>query len=263
VRILGLTIIRNKAVPDASPVGPGSGGWWSLIQESFSGAWQRNISIKVENVLTYTAVFSCISLIANDLAKLRLRLVRQDDDGIWVETESSAFSPVLRRPNRYQNRIQFISQWVTSKLVHGNTYVLKQRDQRGIVTALHILHPRLVTVLVTDDGSVYYELFGIICPASRVSVWLCRQERLFTTSILRRIIRYVECRRYRHAAWPRRKAWQSSTSLLAFLSVVPSQQAFLARQAISMRIRQDASKNTGRVIIPGTMPVVRPCLAMG
>ena len=98
-------------------------------------------TIRVENVLTYTAVFSCISLIANDIAKLRLRLVRQDDDGIWVETESSAFSPVLRRPNRYQNRIQFISQWVTSKLVHGNTYVLKQRDQRGIVTALYILHP--------------------------------------------------------------------------------------------------------------------------
>ena len=58
-----------------------------------------------------------------------------------METESSAFSPVLRRPNRYQNRIQFIAQWVTTKLVHGNTYVLKERDQRGIVTALYILDP--------------------------------------------------------------------------------------------------------------------------
>ena len=104
-----------------------------------------NIDIRVENVLTYTAVFSCISLIANDIAKLRLRLVRQDDEGIWVETESSAFSPVLRRPNRYQNRIQFIANWVTSKLVHGNAYVLKQRDQRGIVTALYILDPLRVT----------------------------------------------------------------------------------------------------------------------
>ena len=119
----------------------------------------RISTIRVENVLTYTAVFSCISLIANDIAKLRLRLVRQDDDGIWVETESSAFCPVLRRPNRYQNRIQFISQWVTSKLVHGNTYVLKQRDQRGIVTALYILDPQRVTAARgPDDGCVYYEL---------------------------------------------------------------------------------------------------------
>jgi HK97 family phage portal protein len=159
VRIFGLTIIRNKAVPDASPVGPGSGGWWSLIREPFAGAWQRNIDVKLENVLTYSAVFACVTLIANDISKLRLRLVQQDDDGIWRETESSAFSPVLRRPNRYQNRIQFISQWVTSKLVHGNTYVLKQRDQRGIVAALYILHPLRVTVLVAPDGGVYYELF--------------------------------------------------------------------------------------------------------
>jgi phage portal protein BeeE len=43
--------------------------------------------------------------------------------------------------------------------VHGNTYVLKERDARGVVTALYLLHPRLVTVLVADDGSVYYELF--------------------------------------------------------------------------------------------------------
>ena len=34
------------------------------------------------------------------------------------------------------------------KLVHGNTYVLKQRDQRGIVTALTSLHPLRVTALV-------------------------------------------------------------------------------------------------------------------
>jgi phage portal protein BeeE len=141
VRLFGWTIARERAEQRALQPVDHRGGWFGLVRESFAGAWQRNIDIRVENVLTYTAVFSCISLIANDIAKLRLRLVRQDDDGIWVETESSAFSPVLRRPNRYQNRIQFIANWVTSKLVHGNTYVLKQRDQRGIVTALYILDP--------------------------------------------------------------------------------------------------------------------------
>jgi HK97 family phage portal protein len=47
---------------------------------------------------------------------------------------------------------------MTSKLVHGNTYVLKGRDRRGIVTALYILDPTRVRPLVADDGSVYYEL---------------------------------------------------------------------------------------------------------
>jgi HK97 family phage portal protein len=109
-------------------------------------------------VLTHSAVFACVTLIASDIAKLRLRLVEYDDDGIWAETESPAFSPVLRKPNAYQTRVKFIEQWIISKLIHGNTYVLKQRDNRRIVTALYVLDPTRVTPLVAQDGSVYYEI---------------------------------------------------------------------------------------------------------
>jgi HK97 family phage portal protein len=65
---------------------------------------------------------------------------------------------VLRRPNRYQNHIQFKEWWTTSKLIRGNTYVLKVRDGRGVVRALYILDPSRVQVLVAPDGSVYYQL---------------------------------------------------------------------------------------------------------
>jgi HK97 family phage portal protein len=133
MKLFGIEITRATGQKTVAPV-DNRGGWCSLIRESFAGAWQRNIEPKLDSVLTYTAVFACITLIANDIAKLRLRLVRQDDDGIWAKTESPAFSPVLRRPNRYQNRIQFIANWVLSKLIWGNTYVLKQRDARRIVT---------------------------------------------------------------------------------------------------------------------------------
>jgi HK97 family phage portal protein len=78
--------------------------------------------------------------------------------GIWNEVESAAFSPVLRKPNRYQTRIQFLSQWIVSKLLYGNTYILKERDQRGVVVAMYVLDPKLVVPLVAEDGSVFYEL---------------------------------------------------------------------------------------------------------
>ncbi len=42
---------------------------------------------------------------------------------------------MLRKPNRYQTRIQFLSQWMTSKLLHGNTYVYLQRNGAGVVEA--------------------------------------------------------------------------------------------------------------------------------
>ena len=88
MRLFGWTIAREKAEQKALQPVDHRGGWFSLIRESFAGAWQRNFEIKIEFVLTYSAVFACVTLIANDIAKLRLRLVRQDADGIWQETEN-------------------------------------------------------------------------------------------------------------------------------------------------------------------------------
>jgi len=131
---------------------------WPVIREAFTGAWQLNAEVSAGTALTYSAVFACVTLIASDIAKLGLGLVEVDDNGVWTPTESAAFSPVLRKPNRYQNRIKFIEQWITSKLIHGNTYVLKQRDARGIVIGLYVLDPTKVTPLVATNGAIFYEL---------------------------------------------------------------------------------------------------------
>ncbi|ACL58957.1 phage portal protein [Methylobacterium nodulans] len=157
MRIFGLTITREKAAPTASPVDT-RGGWWGIVREAFTGAWQKSVEVRLDTVLTYSAVFRCVSLIASDIAKMRLRLVSQDADGIWTETSSPSFSPVLRKPNRFQNRIQFITSWVESKLIHGNTYVLKERDSRRVVVALSVLDPTRVKPLVAPDGEVFYQL---------------------------------------------------------------------------------------------------------
>lgn len=160
LRVFGFEISRAKAVPAGlqSPHSWGRGGWWPIISEPFTGAWQRNLEQSRETVLTFHAVYACVTLIASDVSKCRMRLVEMDGNDIWKETSVPAFSPVLRKPNRYQNRIKFYEQWTVSKLLHGNTYVLKQRDNRGVVVALYILDPTRVKVLIAPDGSVYYEL---------------------------------------------------------------------------------------------------------
>lgn len=134
------------------------GGWLPIIRESFAGAFQTNVEIKRDLVLTYHAVYACMTLIAGDISKLRVKLVERDTDGIWTETANPAYSPVLRKPNPLQTRIQFWENWILSKLSAGNVYVLKQRDGRGVVKRLYILDPRRVQPLVADDGSVFYRL---------------------------------------------------------------------------------------------------------
>jgi HK97 family phage portal protein len=135
------------------------GAWWPLVREPFTGAWQRNEEWRLESVLQYPTVYACVTQIANDIGKLRARLMQLNaSDGIWTETTSPAFSPVLRDPNRYQNHIQFKQWWITSKLIHGNAYVLKERDSRGVVVREYVLDPSLVTVSVTPDGDIFYQL---------------------------------------------------------------------------------------------------------
>lgn len=133
-------------------------GWGRVIGEAFAGAWQRNVEVRVDNVVSHPTVYRCITLIAGDIAKCRLRLVQLDRHGIWSETENPAFSPVLRKPNSYQTRIAFIKSWLISKLAWGNTYILKVRDNRNVVVEMHILSPQRVRVLVADNGDVFYEL---------------------------------------------------------------------------------------------------------
>jgi HK97 family phage portal protein len=145
---------------DISPLLSTGGGWFNILRENVTGGWQRGMKVESpECLLAFGAIYSCVSLIAGDISKLRIKLV-QLVDGIWTETQSPAFSPVLRKPNRYQTRIQFLNAWLCSKLLWGNSYVLKERDARGVVVALYVLNPQLVRTLVTSDGGVYYQLSG-------------------------------------------------------------------------------------------------------
>lgn len=177
MRIFGRELKLSFKRAPMTPPGTGVGGWWPIIREPYSGAWQKNDSWECPTVLAHYAVYACVTLIANDIGKLRQRLMELGADGIWKETSSPAFSPVLRKPNGYQNHIQFKQWWQTSKLTNGNAYGLKRRDARGVVTEIYLLDPCRVLPLITPDGSVYYQLSnddlnrvgdGVTVPASEI-----------------------------------------------------------------------------------------------
>ena len=143
---------------------PGRGGWSSLVvEEPFTGAWQRNMELRIESTLTYPTLYACLDRISSDIGKLPYVLKREDEDGRWVEDRgNTAYWPVLRKPNRYQTAQQFREAWLLSKLIQGNTYVLKGRDSRGVVDRLWILDPCRVLPMVSDSGDVFYQInYGV------------------------------------------------------------------------------------------------------
>lgn len=161
MRLLGFEVTRNRpeqAVEKSMSNVPVGQGWWPIIRESFTGAWQRNKEEKLETLLNYPALYACVMRIATDIGKIPFVLSQRDANGVWSEISNPAYSPVLRRPNHYQTPQQFRERWALSKITQGNTYVLKERDARGVVVGLYVLDPYRVMPLISDSGEVFYQL---------------------------------------------------------------------------------------------------------
>lgn len=146
--------LRRMAVKSLFPANQ-SRGWIPVFQESYMGAFQIDDPVSLGTALSHPTVYACVTQIASDIGKLRLRLT-QSKEGIWQEV--TAFNPIFRKPNPYQTLQKFFEAWMISKLTFGNTYVLKQRNEIGRIVALYVLDPQRVEPLVASNGDVFYKM---------------------------------------------------------------------------------------------------------
>lgn len=154
-------LFRKKSL---TPVGTGGNGWLPIVSEPYTGAWQKNDELKRTDLTSFHAVFACVSFISTDIGKLRIQ-TKSVQDGVLLPTKSRT-QTLLKKPNKHQTWQQFVENWVSSKLLRGNAYILKERDIFGDVWQLYVLNPDRVKVLVSDNGEVFYQistdkLFGL------------------------------------------------------------------------------------------------------
>lgn len=179
MKLLGFEIARTKAADDTADFSESQGGWWPVIREGFAGAFQQNIAIRRDTLLAFTAVYACVCRISSDIGKMPACLKEKLPTGIWTEIDrNSPYLAVLKKPNGYQTIAEFFRLWMISKLLAGNTFVLKQRDNRGIVIALYVLDPTRVRPMIAPSGDIYYALSrdplseilesSIVVPASEI-----------------------------------------------------------------------------------------------
>lgn len=160
MKFFGKTSTKNKETNQKNfATSESSWGWFRrFIPEGYPGAWQQNVEMPIESVLLQPIVYSCINTISNDIAKLRPRCMDQLESGIWKEVYNDKISPVLKKPNHYQNHIQYKEMYIISKLADGNTYVLKQRNKRREIEKLYILDPARCRAVISDSGDIFYQL---------------------------------------------------------------------------------------------------------
>jgi len=104
-------------------------------------------------------VASCVDAYAQTIASLWGQHIREESTGGKTIITSSALSRVLRNPNDYQTRSDFMLNIVHDLLYTGNAYALARRNDRGEVESLHITPSRGVQVYVEPETkAIFYAL---------------------------------------------------------------------------------------------------------
>ena len=137
-----------------------SGGTWSGITNGWKPNWfQRGETISSGTALQSTVVYTCVSIIAYGIARLRLKHYTDPKLEGRKYLYKSDISKLLQKPNRYQNRMDFTSYLMMTLLLDGNAYAFAERDKNGKVIALHPLNARSVQVNVVPGSSeVWYSI---------------------------------------------------------------------------------------------------------
>ena len=148
----GMTALPTMVPFGGNSLPPLSHGY---VHEPFPGAWQMNKECFGPYGI-FSAVYACIAIISGDVAKLPPKIRKQLPDGSKVAYENHPAARVLWYPNAYQTRVDFWGQFMSSALYTGNTYVYLVRDDRGVISEMHILDPRRVRPMIAEDGSVWY-----------------------------------------------------------------------------------------------------------
>jgi HK97 family phage portal protein len=127
-------------IPMSAPL-----NYWQTGQGPYGGGWN-------------SVVFACVALYARTIAQLPGQHFRKRDDNGADVILNSAASRILRKPNGYQTRSDFLYNLVSSHLMQGNGYALALRNSRNEVDALHLLDPKQVYPLIGEDGSIFYSV---------------------------------------------------------------------------------------------------------
>ena len=121
------------------------------------------------DAMQVSTVYACVKLISEEMARLNIDHLKPGDNGGVEKVTQSAPFLVLRNPNRYQTRSDFILYMMMQLLLTGNAYAIATRDRRGAVNGLHPLPGKSATPhVVPETGEIFYHFSSFDVSASEI-----------------------------------------------------------------------------------------------
>jgi HK97 family phage portal protein len=143
--------------------------WRSKSTDAAADAllWQENlwsipsvtgISINQQTALNATAVMACVTMLAEDVAKLPANIYRRRPDGSREAVKDHFLYTLLEEPNDWQNWLEFCEQMQCGLILRGNAYAVILRNGRGVPVRLVPINPDRVALWQGVDGALFYKV---------------------------------------------------------------------------------------------------------
>lgn len=130
--------------------------WWAEYGPTSVSA--GGMAVTQLTALQVSTVQACVSIRAEDVAKLPVHVYRRLPGGGRQVVADHPLEKVLQRPNGYQSRFEFMEQMQVAQLLRGNAYAVILRDGRGRPTALIPVNPDRVWIFEAPGGEVFYQV---------------------------------------------------------------------------------------------------------
>jgi HK97 family phage portal protein len=120
------------------------------------GISNSGVSVNTETAMRHVAVMACVSILAEDVAKIPLGVFRRLSDGGKEAARDHFLHRLLREPNDWQTGFEFKEMLQASLVLRGNGYAVAVRDGRGIPLYLVPIHPDRVGLFEAPSGEWFY-----------------------------------------------------------------------------------------------------------
>mgnify|MGYP003346273477 CR=1 FL=1 len=144
-------MLRSLFAPNAVEERAQATNWgdWPGDSVNVGGATVTELS-----AMQLLAVAGCVRLIADSISTLPIDTYRKDSSGQQIEVEPPAW---LKEPTIDLDFTAWCTQVLTSLLLHGNAYLLVQRNSTGQIVEIPIADPQSVSVF-RDRGMKAYRI---------------------------------------------------------------------------------------------------------
>lgn len=125
----------------------------------FGGAGTNaGVAVSHDTAMRVSAVYACVRVIAEDIAKLPVALWRRTQDGGQVAVPDHPLHRILQRPNPHMTIKSMMMAMASALGFRGNGIAVILRDARGREIGLWPVHPGSVTLYESSEGMIFYAI---------------------------------------------------------------------------------------------------------